>query len=171
MASFVVMTILFLSSARLYRIAGQEKMTLYVSTGCPHCAKVELFINKNEIEESFEIRNVTTDLDAAADLTELFEKSELPLNEQGTPALEYDDGQLVTGDVPIMELLSEKYDIDYDPEEYEDEGEAADNDDDSNNNNTQLSTGDYVILIAGAVIVSFVVGYGIVKVVNERRKS
>ncbi|MBN2100775.1 hypothetical protein JW710_02685 [Candidatus Dojkabacteria bacterium] len=140
--------------------AKPEDLVIYVSEGCPHCAKVEEFIEENNLEDNFEIKNVTVDGGVAEEYTNFVQDNDLPLEEQGTPTLVYKDGddlRWVVGDTPIISFIEENYDVDNSTEDTsEDE---------------KISTEDIVILVVGGIIVSSVLGYGIFKSVNDRRKG
>ncbi len=130
----------------------QERLILYVSTGCPHCARVEEFISNNDLEEKITIRNITTDEGAAEEYSDFVEENQIPMDEQGTPTLIYLDGEdfdWVVGDTPIEDFLSDKYDI-----EQEDSAQAS----------------DYFVMGFGLIFVSFILGYGIVKIINGAEK-
>jgi glutaredoxin len=130
----------------------QQELILYVSTGCPHCARVEEFIMNNDLEQEITIRNITVDEGAAEEYSDFVEENQIPMDEQGTPTLIYLDGEdfdLVVGDTPIEDFLSDKYDI-------------------KQESNTQ--GGDYLVLGFGLLFVSFILGYGIVKIINGAEK-
>jgi glutaredoxin len=147
----------FIKSVIAQDNSAAEEMTLYISTGCPHCAEVERFLKKHNLEEDIKIKNITEDEGVAEEYSDFVEENDISSRQQGTPTLvsisggEEDDFEWVVGDEPIIEFLAEKYDIEL-------ENESA-------------PIGDYLLLGIGAVIVSFVIGYGIVNVVNGKKKD
>lgn len=151
-----VLLLYFAWLGSILKIRSEEKLILYVSTGCPHCSKVEKFIEDEGLQEEIETKNVTEDDGAADEYTEFFEENDVPLAQQGTPTLiaqSDDDFDWVVGDQPIIEFLAEKYDIEIKNEE------------------DSFNSEEFIYLGLGAIIVSFVIGYGIVKIANGKSKN
>jgi len=147
-------------------IHSEDKMTLFVSEGCPHCIKVREFIAEHNMEDNIVVLNIHTDDGAAEKYTDFVAEHEIPLSEQGTPTLIYDGDRWVVGDTPIIDFLAERYDVQ--------EGNNTSNDsanDASDGDDLGFTIGDYLIFGIGLIVVSSVVGYGIVNLVNERGKS
>jgi glutaredoxin len=138
-------------------VYAQKDLIIYVSTNCPHCAKVEEFIAENDLTDKIQIKNVTENQQFAEEYADFVEENEIPTANQGTPTLLFesedeDDFEWVVGDDPIIEFLGEKYDIEIE--------ETSTND-----------SGDYLFLAVGMIIVVFVAGYGIVNIVNGKKKN
>lgn len=95
-------------------IYAQEKPILFVRTGCIHCEKVEDFIKKNNLSEKVEIINVTDSNENAQKYNEYMDKAKIAESERVVPALfENSNNKPITGDTPIIKLLSEKNGINY----------------------------------------------------------
>jgi glutaredoxin len=133
--------------------ADPNGLILYVQQGCPHCEEVELFIEKYGLEEHFVIKDLSLEPEASEEYTELLDTLEVPLGERGVPLLVYDDDQWMTGDTPIISFIKERFDI------REEERERV------------SEPGDYAILAGGMIFVGGIVGYGIVKVINDRAEK
>lgn len=168
------------SFSRVHMVHAEDKMTIFVSTGCPHCLKVTEFIAEYGIEDKFVVLNVHTDDGAAEKYTDFVTEHELPLQEQGTPTLVYDDESWVVGDTPIIDFLAERYEL----HENGNTGNTNGNTDDGTgsstdnggiigNNSTDINFTfwDYMVFGIGLIVVSSVVGYGIVNLANGRSKS
>jgi len=69
------------------------KLTIYVSEGCQHCAKVEKFVELNDLTERIEYRDTANSEDYANQLSELFDNYGTPQEERGVPTMEF-DGQI-----------------------------------------------------------------------------
>lgn len=126
--------------------------TLYVRTGCSHCEKVEEFLLTNNLSDAVTIRDVSVDDGANIEYTQFMRDNNVPEVDQGVPFLVYDDGQWLSGDQPIIDWLAEKYGITVE------EPIRA------------LDTSDYLILGVGAVVVAVIVGYGIMNVINGKKR-
>lgn len=144
----VVMALFFVRPA-----FAEDVMTLYVKEGCPHCAKVEQYIQDNSLESHFNIRNVTTDSGADQEFTAFMEASNVPEMSQGVPFLVYDGTQWISGDQPIIDFVAQRYGL-----------KAEDT-------KVSFSSSDYVTIIIGGLVVTFIIGYGIFNVINARKKS
>lgn len=82
-------------------------MTLYVGEGCPHCAAVKQYIKEKGLDRSYaiEIKEVYFNRENAQELTRLFEEHNIPLLEQGVPAL-LAEGKVYVGADKIKDYLS-----------------------------------------------------------------
>ncbi len=158
-AALFITPLVFCFSGALFSVSAQdgqtgsaveesEKITLYVQTGCPHCNEVEKFIEENELEDHFEIYNISTNDQALNQYNSFWERVDAPISSRGVPIIVYGNDEFVSGDTFIIDYLKERFEI-------EDE----------------FSSDDAFLLIGGAVIVAFVVGYGIVSAGNARKKS
>lgn len=143
-------------------VNAEAKMTLFVSTGCPHCIKVREFIDEYGIEDKVVVWNVHTDDGAAEKYTDFVAEHEIPPTEQGTPTLIYDESKYVVGDTPIIDFLAERYEL----QENNHMSDDISDDDDS-----MFTVGDYVLFGIGLIVVLSIVGYGIVRLENGRGKS
>lgn len=133
--------------------AVENDLVLYVQQGCPHCEKVEVFIEEHDLEEYFVIKNLSLEPKASEEYTELLDTLEVPLAERGVPLLLYDDDQWITGDTPIISILRERFNIQ------------------EENDESVSEPVDYVILAGGMIFVGSIVGYGIVKMFNDRAEK
>lgn len=133
--------------------ADDEDILIYTKEGCSHCAKVMDYVEKHDLQDKVTERNVTFDDGAADEYTKFLEDHDIPLEESGTPMMVHGGDNWILGDIPIMEFLQGKFDIE------EEEDEEA------------FSAGDYVIMGGGVLFVCFVLGYGILSIVNGRRKN
>jgi glutaredoxin len=133
---------------------SEQNMVLYVQEGCNHCAKVEEFLEENGLIDELTIRDTSVDPDASEEYVNELERLGVPLEESGVPMLVYDGDQYLTGDTPIISLLEERYEIKT-PED----------------DPLITSTSDYITLGAGVLFVGGILGYGIVKVINDKRSD
>ena len=131
-----------------------DQMVLYVQEGCSHCAKVEAFIEENGLEGEFIIKDTSVDEGASEEYVEDLERLGVSLEESGVPMLVYDNDQYLTGDTPIISFLQERFSI-----TPSDDGEIV------------ADASDVVILTAGVLFVGGILGYGIVKIVNDRKSK
>ena len=99
--------LIFLSSPHIVDAKESACMYLFYGDGCPHCSKVDLFINQLEVKypdiniHKFEIYNNRTN---ALILTDYFDVYDIPNNQRGIPAIFISDKYLI-GDTPILENL------------------------------------------------------------------
>jgi len=141
----MITIIIVVAIANIFNIAithASEKIIVYVSTGCPHCANVEAFVEYNKLEESVEFRDTAEDENYDIELTALFDKYDIPANERGVPSAEI-DGELFSGDTPIINEFVTKFMV-------EEPVYSA-----------PLGTSDYVFIGFGGLLLLFIIGYSI----------
>lgn len=87
--------------------AYQGKMVLFYGNTCPHCAKVEKFIQDNDIEKkfSFEKKEVYENRANAEIMKDLAGACGIPLTGMGVP-LFWDGSKCLIGDEPIINFFS-----------------------------------------------------------------
>lgn len=148
----------FLTALLLYCFAfvpathAEDGMVLYVKEGCSHCAKVEAFIEEHSLGDTLTIRDIVLDAEASEEYTAFMDEQDVPLEERGAvPVLTYGGNKWISGDTPIIDYLAEINDITI---------EKAKADGSSN-----------ALIIAGAVIVLVVFGYGIVNRPHVRKNG
>jgi len=92
-------------------VHAQEKpdITLFYGQGCPHCAKVEQYIEDNNLTDLFSIteKEVYSDSANAQELTQYFTTYNVPSDQQGVPFLIM-NGTYYVGDTPIISALGEQ---------------------------------------------------------------
>jgi glutaredoxin len=86
-----------------------DKMILYYGRGCPHCAAVEDFIDKNNVLSKIKIdyKEVYYDKNNADDLYGKAQICGLNSNSIGVPFL-WNNGNCIIGDEPIINFLKSK---------------------------------------------------------------
>jgi glutaredoxin len=91
-----------------------SKIVLFYGIGCPHCAKVEEFINENKIKEkiAFEEKEVYFNKENAKQLIEVAKKCGFNENEIGVPFLwDGENQKCIIGDKPIINFFKEKLNL------------------------------------------------------------
>lgn len=121
-----------------------DKPLLYVRQGCPHCAKVEAFLDKYNLNDTVKMIETYNNEANTNELNSWFTKLNVTdPNQQGVPFLVVDDKTYFVGDEPIIQYLAAQHNITIDPNEY------------------QSSTADSVFLLIGGLVLFGVIGYGI----------
>ena len=89
-----------------------DAIVIYVGDGCPHCAKVEAYVDEQGYAEIFnlEFKEVYHDSDNAKKMGEVADYFGLELTERGVPFLVTATGYKM-GDGPIIDFLDTKYDV------------------------------------------------------------
>lgn len=90
-----------------------EQMTLYWGDGCPHCKKVDEFIEANKIAEKVQFVKKETwkDRANAREIERRAKACDLDPKEIGVPFL-YADGQCFIGEPGVEKVLAEKAGLD-----------------------------------------------------------
>jgi glutaredoxin len=85
-------------------------MILFYGEGCPHCAKVEEFINQNKVKEkiSFEMKEIYYNSQNNALFRKKAAACGLPPAGLGVPLLWYDSNKCLVGDVDIINFFNQK---------------------------------------------------------------
>lgn len=144
---FIVITAGFIG---INHVNAQTKDIIYVSEGCPHCAKVEAFVEKNNLTDKIEFRDTAQDTAYSDELNQLFDKYGTAEEERGVPTYENND-QIYSGDTPIIEQLITKYSI-----ENPVYGET-------------LGITDYIFIGFGGLILISVLGYSVYSSINKKK--
>lgn len=90
---------------------GEEaKIILFYGQGCPHCAKVEEFINQNKVNEkiSFANKEVYYNSQNNQELREKAASCGLPSAGIGVPLLWYDSNKCLVGYDDIINFFNQK---------------------------------------------------------------
>lgn len=92
--------------------SANQNTILFVSSTCPHCKKVEEWLDQNKsIKEkiNLSIKEVYYNQDNSEELSEKANECKIDTKDGiGVPFL-YDNGQCFIGDQPIIDYLSQKY--------------------------------------------------------------
>lgn len=86
-----------------------QSIILFVGEGCPHCTKVEEFIDQNKVKDrvSFTTLEVYKNKDNAALMAKKAGLCGIPLSGMGVPFL-WDGSKCLVGDVDIINFFQEK---------------------------------------------------------------
>jgi len=87
----------------------QSQIVLYYGKDCPHCAKVEEYIQANKVKEkiAFEEKEVYYNRNNAKELGEKAKSCGINENEIGVPLL-WNNGKCIIGDQDIIEFFKDK---------------------------------------------------------------
>ncbi|MFA5855048.1 MAG: cytochrome c biogenesis protein [Candidatus Gracilibacteria bacterium] len=77
---------------------------LYYGNGCSHCAKVEEFIQSNNLNIEIEQKEIYQNTQNAEEFTSLCESEDIDIMDRGVPFL-YVDNECIIGDKPIIDYL------------------------------------------------------------------
>lgn len=125
-------------------------LTLYVRQGCSHCAKVEAFITKYNIVDNVVIRDTFENQGYTDELNGYFDKFKIEEGARGVPFLVINGIEYKAGDTPIIEYLTDTFNITVVDEKY------------------QTSTSDMIFLGIGGLFLFAVLGYGIYTIVKKK---
>ncbi|WKZ30965.1 MAG: glutaredoxin domain-containing protein [Candidatus Dojkabacteria bacterium] len=142
----------------------EQTFLIYVHEDCPHCQRVEAFVEEQGIQdqvEYVELKNNQENMDA---LQAEWEKFNVPTSDQGWPFMVYEDENgdetYATGDEPIIQILSQYNGIPY---------TAPDNGEDTTTSDSPSGgLGDSVFLVLGGVVLMFIVGYGVYSAASKK---
>jgi len=83
---------------------------IYVGDGCPHCANVEAYVEKNDLEKFLPIvfKEVYNNRENAQEFNKVADRIGAPMNRRGVPFMVYGN-QYWIGDKPIIEVLENAY--------------------------------------------------------------
>lgn len=93
---------LTLDKSRVYYFHGD---------GCPHCANVNEFFEKNDILQNYpvETHEIYNNRENAKFLSDIYYEYKIPSNKRGVPAMFYPkSGELLVGDKPIIDNFDTK---------------------------------------------------------------
>ncbi|HVX92790.1 MAG TPA: glutaredoxin domain-containing protein [Candidatus Dojkabacteria bacterium] len=125
--------------------AADTKYKLYIRQGCPHCAKVEAFLQENNLEDKVQyIETYNNDTNQKAMEADFNKYGVTDTAQMGVPFLVVDDKTYYVGDTPIIKFFADKYNIDI-----------------SKLTQYQSSSSDILFLGLGGLAIIAIVGYGI----------
>lgn len=86
-----------------------EKIIFFWGQGCLHCAKVEKFIQENNLDMSFEIdrREIYFNKENREMFEKICDELQIPINKRGVP-MAVINGKCIVGDKPIIDALKAK---------------------------------------------------------------
>ena len=106
----VLATILFNSdivSAKQSSVANSDQGVLYYGAGCPHCAKVESFLDKNGLSQNIIKKEIYHNSQNAEEFNQLCDKKGIALIDRGVPFLKMGN-QCLVGDEQIIGYFQKK---------------------------------------------------------------
>jgi glutaredoxin len=139
----LILTIIILSLSILPTFAQDTPPIIYVREGCPHCAKVKEFVSANDIETEVQYIETYNNEENQALMDSEFERLNVPQASRGVPFMVYDQDQYEIGDVPIIEYLANKHEIEIVEPEY------------------STAAADYLFLGLGGLFILGILGYGV----------
>jgi glutaredoxin len=101
-----------LSGSNSKQTEKKDEMALFVSATCPHCKRVEEWLQANsEVKEKsgMVMKEVNGNRENIAQLIKKGEECGFDQKSKGAVPLLYDHGQCILGDQPIIDYLSQKY--------------------------------------------------------------
>lgn len=106
----ILVSLILMTGIKPAHAESEGKIIIYVATGCPHCANVERYVEKNELSEKIEFRDIALNTEYEKSMFEMFAKFGIEKNDPrvGWPVMEY-NGEIVSGDIPIINVLAELY--------------------------------------------------------------
>jgi glutaredoxin len=126
-----------------------EKIIIYATTTCPHCKRVKAFVAANEVPD-VEFRNVDVNKTYLDEYNALYAKYNVEEKNRGVPVLE-NNGGLISGDQPIIDFLTTKYNIT--PKEED--------------KTLQTSGSDMAFIAIGGLVLLAVIGYGVYSTIKK----
>ena len=90
----------FLFILPIFSIFANQTPVLFVGQGCPHCAKVKEFLNKNNIKVP--IKEIYFDKTNRELFLQVIKSCKIPQNQAGVPLLQVDKNRCIVGDNPII---------------------------------------------------------------------
>lgn len=147
----VILTIFSFFLVLSNTVYAQDKYTIFVTAGCPHCAKVEAFIKKYGLEDKVDFKQTYNNEVNQKGLVEAGKKYNIPDNQLGVPFMVVDDTTYYMGDQPIIDFFANKYNLDIsDMTEY----------------NTSIS--DIIFLAIGGLVLFGILVYGVYSIFNKK---
>lgn len=146
----VIATVFFFTLSTTSTFAAEEaKLDLYVRQGCSHCAKVQLFLNTNDLNDKVNRIETFNNADNQKKLEDIFKKYNVPAENQGVPFMVLSETEYLVGEPPIVNYFAEKYNIEIKEEEY------------------KSSTSDTIFMVLGGSVMLAVLGYGLYSVFKK----
>ncbi|MEA2098407.1 MAG: cytochrome c biogenesis protein CcdA [Patescibacteria group bacterium] len=88
-------------------VSASSQNYLFFRTGCLHCGKVDIYFQKNNIFEQYNIEKKSTDdTKSAQKFNELCQNEGIPIIDRGVPMLYFEE-QCIVGDKPIIDFFEE----------------------------------------------------------------
>jgi glutaredoxin len=126
-----------------------QRVIIYASTTCPHCKKVKDFVATNNVPD-VEFRETDTNPTYLEEYKALYDKYKVDEASRGVPVLE-DNGGLISGDQPIIDFLTKKFNIT--PKQVD--------------TTIATSSSDVAFIIIGGLVILGVIGYGVYSTINK----
>lgn len=131
---------------------NDNKPLLYVRQGCSHCAKVDAFLEKYNLEDQVLRLETYNEPENQKALEEWFKTLNVTdPNQQGVPFLVIKSNTYLVGDVPIIEYLAKENNITIEKSEY------------------STSTADMIFLGVGGLFLFGVLGYGVYTIFSKKK--
>ncbi len=101
--------LMFVNFNFIVKAQEKEKIIFFWGQGCPHCAKVESFIQKNNLDKilNIEKKEVYFNQKNREEFLQICKDHGIDLDKAGVP-LALVDGQCLVGDEPIIQALKDK---------------------------------------------------------------
>jgi len=109
-AVLAIGAILSLSVATTSAEPFARQYIIYVGDGCPHCANVEAYVEKNDLEKFLPVvfKEIYYNRENAQEFNKVADRIGAPMNRRGVPFMVY-GSQYWIGDRPIIEVLENAY--------------------------------------------------------------
>lgn len=109
-AVLAIGAILSLSVATTSAEPFARQYIIYVGDGCPHCANVEAYVEKNDLEKFLPVvfKEIYYNRENAQEFNKVADRIGAPMNRRGVPFMVYGN-QYWIGDKPIIEVLENAY--------------------------------------------------------------
>ncbi len=106
---FLLSIFLIIFSFKPVQAQNKDKILFFWGQGCPHCARVESFIQKNKLDQVFDIesKEIYFNKQNRREFLRVCEQHKLSPQEEGVP-MALIDGQCIVGDEPIIAALKAK---------------------------------------------------------------
>ena len=111
--TFIIAIIVFLILPLQFAIADsagprEGQATLFYGDGCPHCAKVEDYLKKHNLENSVQEKEIYHNPQNAQEFNQICEEKRIDLMDRGVPFLYTDNGECLVGDSQIISYFENK---------------------------------------------------------------
>ncbi|MCD6233138.1 cytochrome c biogenesis protein [bacterium] len=92
-----------------FSLGAVEKIIFFWGHGCPHCAKVEAFLQSNHLDRYFNVdsKEIYFNKKNREEFMKICDEENIPLAERGVP-MAFIGGKCVIGDKPIIDALKAK---------------------------------------------------------------
>ena len=108
-AFLIIIVFVILLPTLFVSAQNKDKIMFYWGQGCPHCAKVERYIQENHLDKYFNIesKEIYFNKKNRQDFLNTCQKYNVPLQKEGVP-LALINNQCIIGDQPIINALKTK---------------------------------------------------------------